>query len=60
MRGGSACGAGFVMAEVGSTLYPDRSGGDQTVASQTTMAQSSGMKMDAQSNLDSKVPNPSS
>jgi hypothetical protein len=61
MRGGSsACGAGYVMAEVGSTMYPDRSGGDQTVASQTTMAQSSGMEMDAQSKLDGNVPSPSS
>jgi hypothetical protein len=60
MRGGSACGDGYVMAEVGSTMYPDRSGGDQTVASQTALAQSNGMNMDAQSKLDSNVPSPSS
>jgi len=60
MRGGSVCGPGFVMAEVSSTMYPDRSGGDQTVASQSALAQSSGLNMAAQSKLDSNVPEPSS
>jgi len=58
--GGSACPTGFVMAEVGAPLYPDRSGGDQTVAHQTTAAQSAGMQMGAQSALDGGVQAPPS
>jgi hypothetical protein len=56
--GGSPCGAGFVLADVTTPIYPDRSGGDQTVAAQTTLAQTNGMNMDAQSKLDAQVPNP--
>jgi hypothetical protein len=48
----------MVEADVGSPIYPDRGAGDQTVAANTTLAQSSGMEADAQSSLDSKVPEP--
>ena len=58
LRGGSGCGPGMVLAEVGHTIYPDRSGGDQTVEAQTTLAQSNTMNMAAQSKLDSHVPEP--
>ena len=61
MRGGSSqCGEGYVMAEVNTPMYPDRGGGDQTVDAQTTLAQSNGMNMEAQSALDSNVPEPQS
>ena len=58
MRGGGACGAGMVLAEVGHAIYPDRGGGDQTVAAQTELAQKNSMDMHAQSKLDAEVPNP--
>jgi len=58
--GGSPCGAGFVLAEVPTPMYPDRGGGDQTVAAQTSLAQTNGMNMGAQSALDSNVPEPQS
>ena len=60
MRGGAPCGAGFVLADVSTPIYPDRGGGDQTVVAQTALAQTNGMNMDAQSKLDSHVPEPQS
>lgn len=61
MRGGSSpCGAGFVLADANTPIYPDRSGGDQTVAANTTTAQTNGLQSTAQSEYDSSVPEPSS
>jgi len=61
MRGGSSpCGAGFVLADANTPIYPDRSGGDQTVAANTSLAQTNGMQSTAQSEYDSKVPEPKS
>ena len=56
--GWGVAGAGFVLADVNTPIYPDRSGGDQTVAANTSLAQSNGMQAIAQSKYDSEVPQP--